>query len=88
LALFNLQQFFDSDLLYLTQQLLSNNWPYLLWKQDDDLPGKEMDETLGTFTAPLATLRQGDFKLPLYDRKGRVRPHRWVKVNCGAWVCE
>ena len=49
--------------------------------QDDDLPGKDLDDTLGTFACPVSTLNPGKWKVNLTDCKGRVRGSRWLKVN-------
>nr|AHA93098.1 PLC protein [Dunaliella salina] len=49
--------------------------------KDDDLPGTELDDILGTFACPISTLNPGLWKINLIDTKGRRRQYRWLKVG-------
>ncbi|KAL6754872.1 PLC-like phosphodiesterase [Haematococcus lacustris] len=48
--------------------------------KDEDMPGSSHD-TLGYWSAPLASLATGTFKLTLKDLRQRQHSNRWIKVT-------
>ncbi|GFH21731.1 hypothetical protein HaLaN_19092, partial [Haematococcus lacustris] len=46
--------------------------------KDEDMPGSSHD-TLGYWSAPLASLATGTFKLTLKDLRQRQHSNRWIK---------